>query len=141
MNIGAWVLVGENIRRNAILEGQTTRKKNSLVVWLRSRQIQITKTMTNGATYIKKGAAEFHKLLPRCKDHPVLLLTLLELVEPVVVVPVGGRTVGVSTSVEVMPVEVGEDADDDEVPETGEEVRVMAKAGLMSPESPSKQMM
>jgi hypothetical protein len=79
------------------------------------------KTMTNGATLIKKGAAEFHKLLPRCKVHPALvddgakadallltlLLTLLELVESVVVVPVGGRTVGVSTAVEMMSVEVG----------------------------------
>jgi len=67
------------------------------------------KAMTNGATLIKKGAAEFHKLLPpRCRDHPALLLVedaakavalllplllslmLLELVELVVVVPVGG---------------------------------------------------
>lgn len=83
------------------------------------------KTMTNEATLIKKGAAEFHKLLPRCKDHPALvgdaakadalLLTLLallllllelELVEPVVVVPVGGTTVGVSTAAE-LSVDVG----------------------------------
>ena len=50
--------------------------------------------MTNGATNIKKGVAELHKLLPRCKDHPALvdegakaealLLTLL-VVELVVV--------------------------------------------------------
>ena len=84
--------------------------------------------MTNGATNIKKGVAEFHKLLPRCKDHPALVdegakaealwLTLL-VVELVVV--------------EVMSVDVGEDADDDEVPETAE---VIAKMGLMSPVSP-----
>jgi len=126
---------------------------------------------------MKKGAAELHKLLSRCKDHPALvddaakaevtedalLLTLLELVEPAVavVVPVGGRTADASTAVEVMPVEVGvvteleierdvegsvapemepEDADDDEVPGPGEEIRVMAKAGLVSPESPNKTM-
>ena len=35
--------------------------------------------------------------------------------------------------VEVMSVDVGEDADDDEVPETAE---VIAKMGLMSPVSP-----
>jgi hypothetical protein len=89
-----------------------------------------------------------------------LLLSLLELVEPVIVVPVGGRTVGVSTAVEVMSVEdsklvwshqeverdiVGsvappmesEDAGDDEVAETGEEIRVMAKMEPMSPEYPN----
>jgi len=132
------------------------------------------KTTTNGATLI---AAELQKLLPRCKDQPalvddaakaevaadapllMLLLTLLGLVEPVVVVPVGGRTVDASTAVEVISVEVGvvteleierdvagsaapelepEDADDDEVSEPGEEIRVMAKAGLVSPESPNK---
>jgi len=74
--------------------------------------------------------------LTRYKDHPALvgdateadallltlMLTLLELVRPVVV--------------EVMSVEVGEDADDDELPETGE---VMEKTGLMSLESPYKQ--
>jgi len=133
--------------------------------------------MTNGATPIKKGATELHKLLPRCKDHPalvdddaakaevkadaLLLMLLLELVELVVVVAVGGRTVDASTAVEVTSVEVGvvaelrierdvagsvapgmepEDADDDEVPESGEEIRVMAKAGLVSPESPNKTM-
>ena len=132
----------------------------------------------HGVKLIKKEAAELHKLLPRCKDHPalvddaakaevtadalllllMLLLMLLELVEPVVVVPVEGKTVGdASTAVKVMSVEVGvvaelkierdvvgsvpemepEDADDDEGPEPGEEIRVMAKAGLVSPESPS----
>jgi len=77
------------------------------------------KTKTNGTTLIKKGAAEFHKLLPRCKDHPalvgvaakadalllallLLLLLPLELVEPVVVVPVVGRAVGVSRAVGVV---------------------------------------
>jgi hypothetical protein len=90
---------------------------------LRSSQIHAMKTMTNGATLIKKGAAQFHKLLPRCKDHPalvddaakadalllalLLLLLLLELVEPVVVVPVGGGAAGVLTAVEVMSVDVG----------------------------------
>jgi len=136
------------------------------------------KTTRNGATLVRKGAPKFHNLLPRCKDHPALvddaakadalLLTLLlallvGLVESVDVVPVGGRTVGVSTAVEVMSVEVGvvmvteleierdvagsvtpgtgpEDADEDELPESGEEIRVMAKAGLVSPESPSKTM-
>jgi hypothetical protein len=136
------------------------------------------KTMTNGATPIKKGAAELHKLLPRCKDHPalvdvdaaeaaeaevtadalllMLLLMLLGLVVSVVVVPVVGKTADTSTEVKVLSVEVGmvtelgierdvagsvapgmesEDADDDEVP--GEEIRVMAKAGLVSPESPN----
>jgi hypothetical protein len=134
------------------------------------------KTMTHGTTLIRKGAAELQKLLPRCKDHPalvddaakaevtadalllMLLLMLLGLVEPVVVVPVGGRTVDVSTPVEVISVEVGmvtepeierdgaggvvprmesEDADDPELPVLGEEIRVMAKAGLVSPESPN----
>jgi len=146
--------------------------------------------MTNGTTLIKKGAAEFHKLLPRCRDHPALVddaakadaLLLLELVEPVVVVSVGGRDVGVSTSaemmfvermfvemmlVEVIPVEVmsvgvgvvteleverdvvgsvapsvePEGVDVDEMGETGEEILVMAKMELVSPESPNKQMM
>lgn len=140
------------------------------------------KTTMHGATLIKRGAAELHKLLPRCKDHPalvvdaakaevtadallllLLLLLLLELVELAVVVPVVGRTVDEPTAVKVrsegkvMSVEVGvvaeleierdvvgsvapgmepEDADDDEEPEPGEEIRVMAKAGLVSPESP-----
>ena len=138
------------------------------------------KTTMHGATLIKRGAAELHKLLPRCKDHPalvvdaakaevtadallLLLLLLLELVELAVVVPVVGRTVDAPTAVKVrsegkvMSVEVGvvaeleierdvvgsvapgmdpEDADDDEEPEPGEEIRVMAKAGLVSPESP-----
>ena len=139
--------------------------------------IQTMKPMTNGATLIKKGAAELHKLPPRCEDHPalvdddaaeaevtadalllMLLLVLLVLVEPVVVVPAEGRAVEASTAVEVLSVEVGgvtelgierdvvgsvtpgtepEDADEDELPESGEEIRVMAKAGLVSPESPS----
>ena len=132
--------------------------------------------MRNGARLVRKGAAEFHKLLLRCKDHPALvddaakadalllalLLALLELVELVVVVPVGVRTAGVLTSVEVvMSVEVvgvvtglevesdvvgsvapsveSEDADDDEeeVAETGEAILVMAKMALVSPESPN----
>ena len=88
----------------------------------------------------------------------MLLLVLLGLVEPDVVVPVEGRAVDVSTAVEVLSVEVGEvtelgiergvagsvapgmepeDADEDELPESEEEIRVMAKAGLVSPESPS----
>lgn len=140
---------------------------------LRSSQFQTMKTMRNGATLVRKGAAESHKPLPRCKDHPALvddaakadalllalLLTLLELVELVVDVPVGGRTVGVSTSVEeVMSVEVvgvvtgveverdvvapsveskDVDDDDDAVAETGEEILVMAKIELVSPESPN----
>ena len=81
------------------------------------------KAMTKGTTLIMKGAAEFHKQLPRCKDLPalvgvadnadalllllLLLLMLLELVEPVVVVPVGGTTVGVSTAAELVSVELG----------------------------------
>ena len=96
-------------------------KKNNLVVLLRPSHIQTMKTMTNGATLIKKGAAEFHKLLPRCKDHPALvedaakavpvllltlLLLLLELVEPVVVVPVGGTAVIALTVVVVVHVGV-----------------------------------
>ena len=132
--------------------------------------------MRNGATLVRKGAAEFHKLLLRCKDHPALvddaakadalllalLLALLELVELVVVVPVGVRTAGVLTSVEVvMSVEVvgvvtglevesdvvgsvapsveSEVADDDEeeAAETGEAILVMAKMALVSPESPN----
>ena len=133
--------------------------------------------MRNGATLVRKGDAEFHKLLLRCKDHPALvddaakadalllalLLALLELVELVVVVPVGVRTAGVLTSVEVvMSVEVvgvvtglevesdvvgsvapsveSEAADDDEeeeVAETGEAILVMAKMALVSPESPN----
>ena len=93
--------------------------------------------MTNGATHIKKKTGEFNILLPRYKDHPALvgdadeadallltlMLTLLGLVWPIVV--------------EVMSVEGGEDADDDEVPETEEEARVMVKTGLMLPESPN----
>ena len=132
--------------------------------------------MRSGARLVRKGAAEFHKLLLRCKDHPALvddaakadalllaLLLLLELVELVVVVPVGVRTAGVLTSVEeVMSVEVvgvvtglevesdvvgsvapsveSEAADDDEeeeVAETGEAILVMAKMALVSPESPN----
>jgi len=88
-------------------------------------------------------------------------MLLDELVEPVVIVSVGDRAVDVSIAVEVMSVEVGvvtelmvkrdvtgivapemepEDADDDEVPESGEEIRVMVKAGLTSPLSPNKTM-
>lgn len=40
----------------------------------------------------------------------------------------------------VAPEMESDDADDDEVPGTGEEIRVMAKAGLVSPESPNKTM-
>jgi hypothetical protein len=151
-------------------------EKKNLVALSRSSHIQTMKT-TNGATLIKTGAVELHKLLPRCKDHPALvdddaakaevtedalLLLLLELVEPVVVVPVGGRAVDVPTAVKALSVEVGvvtelgierdvagsvvpgmelEDADDDEVSGPGEEIRVMAKAGLVSPESPNRTMM
>jgi len=154
------------------------KKKNRLVALLRSSHIQTMKTMTNVATLINKEAAKLDKLLPRCKDHPalvdddvakaevavdalllMLLLVLVELAEAVVVVPVGGRTVDVSTAAERSSVVVGvitevgierdvaggvvpemesEDADDDDVP--GEEIRVMAKAGLVSPESPNKTM-
>ena len=133
------------------------------------------KNMMIGATLIKKGAAELHRLLPpRCKDHPALvddaakaevtpdalLLTLLEPVEPAVVVPDGGRTADESTAAELMSVELGmvkelgverdvtsgsvvvpemesDDADDDGVPGPDEEIRVIAKAGLVSPESPN----
>lgn len=145
----------------------------ALVVWLGSSQIQAMKTMTNGATLMKKGTAEFHKLLsPRCKDQPaleddaakavavlltvsLLLVLLLELVELVVVV---GRTVGVSTAVEgsvsvvvgviteleterdvtggVAPEMESEDTDDNEESVVPVEIRVMAKAGLVSAESP-----
>jgi len=100
------------------------------------RTKEIGQTITRRKKRIKKKTGEFHKLLTRYKDHPALvgdateadallltlMLTLLELVRPVVV--------------EVMSVEVGEDADDDELPETGE---VMEKTGLMSLESPYKQ--
>jgi len=136
--------------------------------------IQTMKAMTNGATLIKKGAAEFHKLLPpRCRDHPALLLDdaakavalllplllslmLLELVELLVVVPVGDRTVGVSVGVStafevsvdvgvVTELEIERDVTgivgpDDEVLGSVEAIRVMAKAGLVSPESPNKTM-
>jgi len=138
------------------------------------------KTMTNVATLINKEAAKLDKLLPRCKDHPalvdddvakaevavdvlllMLLIVLAELAEAVVVVPVGGRTVDVSTAAEGLSVVVGvitevgierdvlgsvvpemepEDADDNDVSGPGEEIRVMAKAGLVSPESPNKTM-
>lgn len=146
----------------------------ALVVWLGSSQIQAMKTMTNGATLMKKGTAEFHKLLsPRCKDQPALeddaakavavlltlsLVLLLELVGLVVVVPVVGRTVGVSTAVEgsvsvvvgviteleterdvtggVAPEMESEDTDDNEESVVPVEIRVMAKAGLVSAESP-----
>lgn len=81
------------------------------------RHIQIMKAMTNGATLIKKGAVELHILLPRCKDHPELVvddddaaraevtpdsLLLLELgeVEPVVV-PVRGEAVVASAPAEL----------------------------------------
>jgi len=141
--------------------------------------------MTNGGTLIKIGTAELHELLPRCKDHPALvdddaatadalLLMLLELVEPLVdvpvglelaepfvVVPVGVRTADVTIAVKGMSVEAcvvtelgierdvagsvvpglePEDTDDDEVPGPGEEIRVMANEGLVSPESPNKTM-
>jgi hypothetical protein len=137
--------------------------------------IQIIKTITNGATLIKRGAAELQILLSRCIDrcidHPELadedaakaevtedaplLLLLLELV----VVPVGGEAVVMSPLLKVDPAKatvvidpvierdvvgtVGEsagepeDTDDDGVPGVGGEIRVMAKAGLVSPESPN----
>jgi hypothetical protein len=152
--------------------------KNGLIVF---HHIQIIKTTMNGATLMKRGAAELHILLARCKDHPeladdeaakaevtadaplLLSLLLLELV----VVPVGGGAVVLSPLTEVPPIKAGvvrdpaterdvggtvggtvgesaeepEDKDDEEVSETGEEIRVMAKAGLVSPESPNKTMM
>ena len=139
---------------------------------LRFSQIQIMKAMTKGTTLIMKGAAEFHKQLPRCKDLPALVgvadnadallllltLMLLELVEPVVVVPVGGTTVGVSTAAELVSVELGvvtelelerdvvgsvaplmesEAKDDDEMADTGKATGVIAKMELVSPESPN----
>ena len=161
--------------RNKMVKQQDEEKKMALVVWLGSSQIQAMKTMTNGATLMKKGTAEFHKLLsPRCKDQPALeddaakaavavllalsLVLLLELVELVVVVPVVGRTVGVSTAVEgsvsvvvgviteleterdvtggVAPEMESEDTDDNEESVVPVEIRVMAKAGLVSAESP-----
>lgn len=145
--------------------------KNSLIVF---HHIQIIKTTTNGATLIKRGAAELHRLLPRCKDHPELadddaakaevtadaLLLLLLLLLELVVVPVGGGAVEMSLLIKVPPIkadvvidpaterdvlgtvggsaEEPEDTGDDEVSEDGEEIRVMAKAGLVSPESPNK---
>lgn len=150
-------------------------KKKTLLNFYTPVSFQTMKAMTIGATLIKKGAAELHKLLPRCKDHPALvgdaakaedtedalLLALLELLAPVVVVPVGGGTVDASTAAELMSVEAGviteldierdvkgsvapemesDDADDDGVPGPEEEIRVMAKAGLVSPESPNKTM-
>jgi len=146
------------------------KKKSSFVVLLRSSQIQTMRTMPNGATLIKKGAAEFHKLLPWCKDHPALVddaakadalvLVLspleLELVEPVVVVPAEVKTLGVLTAVEVMSVDVGvgtvlefegdvvgsvapEMESEDTDAEMGDEIWVMAKMELVSPESPNRQ--
>jgi len=93
-----------------------------------------------------------------------LSLVLLELVEllVVVVIPVVGRTVGGSTAVEesvsvvgvviteleierdvtggVAPEMGSEGADDNEASESPGEIRVMAKAGLVSAESPYKTM-
>jgi len=92
-----------------------------------------------------------------------LSLVLLELVEllVVVVVPVVGRAVGGSTAVEesvsvvgviteleierdvtggVAPEMGSEGVDDNEASESPGEIRVMAKAGLVSAESPYKTM-
>ena len=131
--------------------------------------------MTNGATPIKKWAAELRILL-WCKDHPalvgveagaeaakaevrtdgLLLILLLEPVEPVGVVAVGSGVplVGVPSvkaAVVAEPVieerDVGggvdgsgmdpEEAGEEKLVEPGEQIRVMAKAGLVSPESPN----
>lgn len=130
--------------------------------------------MKTRATLIKKRAAELHILLPRCKEHPelvddnaakaevaadTLLLLLVGLVDPVVVVPVGGDAAVEPAAVVGMPsVKTGvvaepllerdvagtvdesvvdpRAADDDEL--SGAEIRVIAKAGLVSPESPYK---
>ena len=153
---------------------------------------QSVKSMTNGATLIKIGAAEPHVLLPWCNDHPAPLvgvdaagvtatadalvpspLLLLELLVPVVPVvrPVvvaaaavgfvsfGSGAVVVSALVGVPVVvngdgvweptsirDVGEKvrlgpegtAEDELLSvEAGGEIAVMAKTGLVSPESPN----
>jgi hypothetical protein len=91
-------------------------------------------------------------------DAPLLLL-LIPLLE-LLVVPVGGGAVVMSpllkvdASVVIDPVterdvvgtvgessEEPEDTDGEEEPGAGEEIRVMAKAGLVSPESPNKTIM
>ena len=130
---------------------------------------------TNEATLIKKGAAELHIRLSRCKDRPalvgvdaaeakatadVLLLLLLLLLlaavvpvdsgavvmsAPVVVLSVKAKTDGVTEPVIERDVGIAidgsgmkpRDVDDDALPESGDEIRVMAKAGLVSPESPN----
>jgi len=146
--------------------------KNSLIVF---HHIQIIKTATNGATLIKRGAAELHILLPRCIDHPELAdddaakaevtedAPLLLLILELGVVPVGGEAVVMSPLLKVDPAKASvvidpvterdvvgtvgesagepEDTDDDGVPGDGGEIRVMAKAGLVSPESPNKTIM
>lgn len=123
------------------------------------------KVITNGAMPIKKGAAEVHVRLLRCKDHPELVdddtaeaeattdgLLLLLLLGPVelVVVPIGGKTVVPSAAAVVVTERVTErdepstdklateldDADDDETL-MPEEILVIAKEGLVSPESPN----
>jgi len=88
-----------------------------------------------------------------------LLLLVVELVEVVVPVKLGSETVVISVPVVVPPAkaavvtepvierDVGvtvedsgieaDDADDDEVLDPGEEIRVMAKEGLVLPESPN----
>jgi hypothetical protein len=92
-------------------------------------------------------------------DAPLLLLILLL---ELLVVPVGGGAVVMSPLLKVDPVkasvvidpvterDVGtvgesseepEDTDGEEEPGAGEEIRVMAKAGLVSPESPNKTIM
>lgn len=166
----------EKIWVQTIFTNRTGEKdKNSLIVF---HHIQIIKTTTNGATLIRRGAAELHILLPRCIDLPELadddaagaevtadvpLLLLLILLLELIVVPVGGGAVVMSPLLKVDPVkarvvidpvterdvvdtvgesaEEPEDTDGDEEPGAGEEIRVMAKAGLVSPESPNKTIM
>ena len=122
--------------------------------------------MMIGATLKKKGVVELHKLLRRCRDHPALVLEpvvpLVVVPDGDKTVDESsadrGRTVDGSTSVEMMSVELGmvtelikrdltvgasvalvmesDAADDDEV-SGPEEIPVMEKVGLASPESPN----
>lgn len=127
------------------------------------------KSMT-GATLIKIAAAEVHVFPPRCIDPALVdddvakaevavddALLPLEPVASIGIVAVGSRVVvmmlvlvGVSSIKAVAVTEVIErdvavtvegtvEAEDvDELP--GEEIRVMAKEGLVSPESPNRTM-
>ena len=146
------------------------RERNSLVMF------RHMKTITNGATLIKKRTVELHVLLPRCKEHPelvdddedaaeaeaeaaaeALLLLPAGLIESVVVVSARDGAVVGSAAIEAPPIEAGRvreltetnvagptdesviepEGDDDELPVAAEDIRVMAKAGLVSPESPN----